>query len=218
MLIILNWKMFLSPQQELQRIKDYTETFSTLATRHTIALFPSFLSLSTLAPLLRSTHISLGAQDCSEHTYGAHTGQVAAAALAELGCTYVLLGHAERRALGETDELIARKARQAMTAGLQPIVCISELASVAHYSFLPNPIIAYEPISAIGTGKPPSIAEIDQTLRQIKQQLPHATVLYGGSVTNTLAPQLTTIALDGVLIGKASLDIQELVKIVESLK
>ncbi len=210
MLIACNWKMFCTPSQELKWVEQNKQILTKLAQNHTLILFPSFLSLQPLATLLKGTPILLGAQDCSEHEYGPFTGQTSAQALAELGCSYVVVGHLERRQLGETQEQIARKAAQATKAGLKPIVCVETLDQV-----IPHTITAYEPSSAIGTGITPSPTEIAATLNKLPAD---SLRLYGGSVSSKNAAEIGSIpSLGGLLIGKASLDIQELGKIVESL-
>lgn len=204
-IIALNWKMFLSPKQEVAFCEQNKSALVTIATNHTLVIFPSFLTLHTLMHVFAETPVNLGGQDCSEHEYGPYTGQVSAQALAELGCTYVLLGHAE---LGNTDEMVRKKTERALEAGLTPIVCTDKpIQTTAN--------VVYEPKGSIGTGVTPTPEEIERALSAI--QTP-GLKLYGGSVSSKNAAQLAQIpSLDGVLIGRASLDIQELSKIVNSL-
>jgi triosephosphate isomerase len=255
--------MFLSPQQEVAWCQEHKATLAAWAEQYTLIILPSFLSLHILMHIFADTAVQLGAQDCSAHTYGPHTGQISAQAVAELGCSHVLLGHAERRALGETDELIAQKLERARQAQLTPILCVDGATSLTEFAPLytrtfdssvscgsdsystrhrplgwppcvephkdpePNdtvhpsgvnsgstaPILAYEPAGAIGTGVTPAVEEIAATI----ERLPATKRIYGGSVSSKNAASLATIpGLDGFLVGRASLDIQELRKIVES--
>ena len=107
LLYACNWKMYMSVQEELMLFEQHKDGYTQLATQATIALFPSYLALPTIAashPLIKH-----GAQDCSDAPQGAYTGQISAKSLAQLGCTYCIIGHSERRKLGETSELIALK-------------------------------------------------------------------------------------------------------------
>lgn len=205
MFFALNWKMFLSPKQEVAFCEQNKSTLVDIATNHTLVIFPSYLTLHTLMHVFADTPVTLGGQDCSAHDYGPYTGQVSAQALAELGCTHVLLGHAE---VGDTDEMVREKIERTFAAGLIPVVCTEKPIQT-------TTTVAYEPKGSIGTGVTPTPEEIERALSAI--QTP-GLKLYGGSVSSKNAAQLAQIpSLDGVLIGRASLDIQELTKIVNSL-
>src|SRR5438093_3025412 len=177
--------------------------------------------------------VELGAQDVSAQAFGAYTGEVSAAMLKELGCRYALVGHSERRQYhGETDALVADKARAALAVGITPIVCIGEtlaereagrteevvkrqLAAVIHTNghCISEIVVAYEPVWAIGTGKTASPEEAQAVHAVLRAQLKAATehaadmrILYGGSVKADNAAQLFGQAdIDGGLIGGASL-------------
>ena len=191
--------------------------------------------------LLSGTPIGLGAQDLSAHAAGAYTGETSGAMLRDLGVRYAIVGHSERRQYhGETDAVVAEKARQALAAGITPIVCVGEslaereagtteevvkrqLAAVIHVNghCISEIVVAYEPVWAIGTGKTASPAQAQQVHAVLRAQLKAATaqsgrirILYGGSMNAANAAQLLAEPdIDGGLIGGASLDAQEFLAI-----
>ena len=197
-----------------------------------ILLCPPATVLGEVGKALEGSAIALGAQDCHEAAKGAHTGDIAAAMLADLGCAYVIVGHSERRAgYGETDARVAAKARAAHAAGLVAIVCIGETeaerdagqaeavvtrqlaASVPGAATAANTVVAYEPVWAIGTGRTPSDAEIAVMHARIRDDLAQRfadgaamRILYGGSVNAANAAQILAVAnVNGALVGGASL-------------
>lgn len=187
--------------------------------------------------------VSLGAQNMSMHDSGAHTGEVSASMLQETGCSYVILGHSERRAdHAETNEIVAQKVEKALTAGLIPILCVGETEEIRDggnlFAFLAEQIdaveqqigilqfahivLAYEPIWAIGTGKtasPEQAQEVHQFLREhlAKKNSDIAAkinILYGGSVKGSNAKELFSQKdVDGGLIGGASLNPEDFLSI-----
>jgi triosephosphate isomerase len=194
--------------------------------------------LPQVADLLRGSSISWGAQDVSDHPYGAYTGDVSAQMLRDFSCTYVLVGHSERRQYHqETDAVVARKARAALQAGLTPIICVGETEQErnegktlqvvrrqlqAILDLLQNQIdqclLAYEPVWAIGTGKVPSPEEAQEVHRELRLQLAKfddsaaskVVILYGGSLKPDNAESLLAMPdIDGGLVGGASLNVQE---------
>ena len=190
---------------------------------------PPEVYLSTVAKRLpKHARLVLGAQNCHTAITGAFTGETSAAMLADIGCRYVILGHSERRAAGETDATVAVKAKTAIAAGLMPILCVGEsqeayeakkttevlgaqldaLKSLAPRSYL----VAYEPIWAIGSGATPAGVEIASAHRYIKSVLGSATpVLYGGSVNAGNAQEILSLSeVSGALIGTASLAVSSM--------
>lgn len=179
--------------------------------------------------------LAFGAQDLSEHESGAWTGEVAAAMLADIGCSYALVGHSERRQHHhESDELVARKFKAAQAAGLQPILCLGEtlaereqdrteavigrqldaVITAAGIDAFARAVVAYEPVWAIGTGRTASPGQAQQVHAFIRSKLAShdATIanslrlLYGGSVKPDNAAELFAQPdVDGGLIGGASL-------------
>jgi triosephosphate isomerase (TIM) len=193
---------------------------------------PPATVLMVVAEALAGSVIALGGQDCHTAEKGAHTGDVSAAMLKDAGASTVILGHSERRAdHGESDALVRAKGEAARRAGLRIILCIGEtlaerdaghaLAVVSRQleGSLPDGLgaadvaIAYEPIWAIGTGRTPTVAQVEEVHAHIRRALaaklgdPAAVrILYGGSVKPDNAIQLMAAAnVDGALVGGASL-------------
>lgn len=129
LLYVANWKMQLSYTQAVTFARDNKNNFTHLAKqpKTTIVLCPSFDALSSIAPLFKETAIEIGAQNCAPYSVGAYTGEVAAQSLQEIGCTYCIVGHSERRTyFNEDDTLIAQKVRPLLENSITPIVCIGE--------------------------------------------------------------------------------------------
>lgn len=190
--------------------------------------------------------IAVGAQDVSAQASGAYTGEVSAAMLKDLGCRYVIVGHSERRQYhGETDELVADKARAALASGVTPIVCVGEtlaeheagrteevvrrqLAAVirANGHCISEIVLAYEPVWAIGTGKTASPEQAQAVHAVLRAQLKAATdqparvkILYGGSMNAANAASLLAQPdIDGGLIGGASLKAADFLKIIAAAR
>lgn len=189
--------------------------------------------------------IATGGQDCHANASGAHTGDLSAALLRDVGADYVILGHSERRAdHGETDAAVAAKAAAAQAAGLIAIICVGETeaqrdagetlvviarqlaGSVPAGSDAANTVIAYEPVWAIGTGRTPTndqIAEVHALLRReldgrVKDAV-NVRLLYGGSVKPSNAAEIFAIAnVDGALVGGASLKASDFGGIIAALE
>jgi triosephosphate isomerase len=186
--------------------------------------------------------IELGAQDVSKHEQGAFTGEISGAMLREFGVRYAIVGHSERRQYhGETDEMVADKAKAALAHGVTPIVCVGEtlaereagktaevvkrqLAAVIHVNghCISEIVVAYEPVWAIGTGKtatPEQAQEVHALLRaQLKAASTHPErvhILYGGSMNAANAAALLAQPdIDGGLIGGASLKAPDFLQII----
>jgi triosephosphate isomerase len=186
--------------------------------------------------------LTVGAQDVSAHAAGAYTGEISAAMLKELGCVYAIVGHSERRQYhGETDVLVAEKAKAALAKGITPIVCVGEtlterdagltedvvkrqLAAVIHANghCISEIVLAYEPVWAIGTGKTATPVQAQAVHAVLRAQLAAATphfakikILYGGSMNATNASALLGQSdIDGGLIGGASLKAVDFLTIV----
>ncbi|MDC8830908.1 triose-phosphate isomerase [Alteromonas gilva] len=189
---------------------------------------------------------ALGGQTMSELDNGAHTGDISAEMLLELGCRYVIVGHSERREdHGETNDMVAAKAAKALAAGLTPIICVGEslqtreagelesfiaaqldaLTATLSASQLAQAVIAYEPIWAIGTGKTASPEQAQQVHAFIRSHLAafdsnaaaSLPLLYGGSVNSANAQELfAQTDIDGGLIGGASLKVDEFRKVCQA--
>lgn len=199
----------------------------------TLGVFPPATLVAAAAQRLGDSGIMLGGQDCHPAESGAYTGSISAAMLKDAGATAVILGHSERRhGLGEDDALVKAKAATALAAGLVVVLCIGETeeeylagerdavlarqldGSLPEGGTADTLVVAYEPVWAIGTGRTPSLAEIDETHRHLRQMLTERTadgakmaLLYGGSVKADNAADIMTLAdVDGALVGGASLD------------
>ncbi|MCP5261846.1 MAG: triose-phosphate isomerase [Burkholderiaceae bacterium] len=200
--------------------------------------------LAQVQGLLAGSTLALGAQDVSSHEAGAYTGEVSAAMLREFGVRYAIVGHSERRQYhGEDDAVVAEKARQALAAGITPIVCVGEtlaqresgateevvkrqMAAVIHTNghCISEIVVAYEPVWAIGTGKTASPEQAQQVHAVLRTQIKAATsqpgrvrILYGGSMNAANAAQLLAQPdIDGGLIGGASLKPADFLSIISA--
>ena len=239
-LIAGNWKMNGNLQANETLIKGLLAGLGQLNCEVSVCV-PS-VYLAQCQSLLAGSAIDLGAQDVSSHEGGAYTGEIAPAMLKEFGVRYAIVGHSERRQYhGETDELVAAKAQQALSAGITPIVCVGEtlaereagkteevvkrqLAAVIHTNghCISEVVVAYEPVWAIGTGKtatPEQAQHVHAVLRaQLKAASPNADrikLLYGGSMNAANAAGLLVQSdIDGGLIGGAALKVQDFLTIV----
>ena len=198
-----------------------------------LLLCPPFTLLPAVARAVADSPVALGAQDCHSAASGAHTGDVAAPMLADVGCRYVIVGHSERRANhGESDQLVNAKAAAAHAAGLVAVVCIGETeadrndgktlaivgrqleASLPPSATADNTVVAYEPVWAIGSGRVPTegeIAAVHDHLRTLAGSRVSGgeglRLLYGGSVKAGNAAGILAIAnVNGALVGGASLN------------
>ena len=159
----------------------------------------------------------LGAQNCFWEEKGAFTGEISATMLKNLDCQYVIIGHSERRRhFGESDEMINKKIKAALMNGLKPILCIANLFQFKKSltGISKKVIIAYEPLSAIGTGKPYSVEKAKKMRNLIKSPF----VLYGGSVNSENAINyIKKAGFQGLLVGGASLIAKEFIEIVKNV-
>ena len=206
-----------------------------------VAVCPPFTLVDAVVQASEGA-FAVGGQDCHGGIKGAHTGCVAAAMLADLGATYVIVGHSERRQdQGERDADVRAKAEAALAAGLVPIVCVGETevqrdagetlrvvagqlaGSVPHAAGGETLVVAYEPVWAIGTGRTPSceqVSEVHTFLRAklvdlLGQEGQKVRLLYGGSVKPSNAAELMGLGdVDGALVGGASLTAADFVPIV----
>lgn len=210
-LIAGNWKMngtTASTKELLVEIKYHYESVADVE----FAVFPPFVYLDICAQLLGDTSIGWGAQNVSDQPGGALTGEISTTMLTDLNCSYVILGHSERRhILGESNELVANKVATTLQAGLRPVLCVGETLAereagktleivqeqLAHVlrlkdnlPALDSMVIAYEPVWAIGTGKtatPEQAEEVHATIRLccnegVAELGEQLRIIYGGSV------------------------------------
>jgi triosephosphate isomerase len=209
-----------------------------------VMVCPPAILTRRVKSVLKGTKIRVGGQDCHWNPAGAHTGDISAEMLKEAGCSAVIVGHSERRTHhGESDEIVARKAKAAQRAGLAAIICIGETleerkggatlavvsrqlkGSLPEGSTAANTVIAYEPVWAIGTGLTPTTAEVAEVHAHIRGELKtlvgeaeglEIRILYGGSVKPANAAELMGQAdVNGALVGGASLKAADFLGIVK---
>ncbi|MSR75776.1 MAG: triose-phosphate isomerase [Planctomycetes bacterium] len=238
-----NWKMNLGLAESLRLAEELRQRLTALPDRD-VAIFPTFVSVAAVAKALGESRIRVGGQDCAAQQDGAFTGAVSATILRSSGASMVILGHSERRhVFGETDAAVAAKLRQALAAGLTPILCVGETqaerdalqtASVVLRQLnsaldglgkddLARLVLAYEPVWAIGTGRsasPAQAQEVHALLRGALKERAGALaedlrILYGGSVKGAnIDTLMREIDIDGALVGGAALQADEFVRIV----
>ncbi len=232
-IIVGNWKMNVGP---LAQVRDWARAIS-LPSAVEVVLSPSTPFLSTVSAAVEGTNVKVSAQDCSSQPEGAFTGDVSASMLKDVGVSYVIIGHSERRqGHGETSDDVRKKAAQAIKAGLIPIICIGEseqertqgkamdvvrkqvMESIPDEATKGKILLAYEPVWAIGSGKTPSADDIRQMHGHILSVAAQRTglaperisVLYGGSVKADNAAGIMAVpGVAGVLVGGASLKLEE---------
>jgi triosephosphate isomerase (TIM) len=232
-LIVGNWKAFIaSPKEGLALLKSIDTGLPRSASADVVVCPPALL-VAYLRSEYGGKRISLGVQDLSFVSTGAHTGDVTATLARASGATYAILGHAERRAEGVTDMVVAREARAALDAGLTPIICVGEkerdrdghyfaaieqslTASVAGLmqSDATKLVIAYEPVWAIGAAAAPDARTVAEAVLFIRKTLASLygreaalkiKILYGGAVDETTAEDLFQNGQgNGFLVGRAS--------------
>jgi len=201
---------------------------------------PPATLLGAVGEALAGSAVGLGGQDCHQAAAGAHTGDIAAPMLADLGCRHVILGHSERRAgHGESAALVRAKAEAALAAGLIPILCIGETeaerdrgeafavvarqlaGSLPDRATAASAVVAYEPVWSIGSGRTPTLADIAALHGHLRAELARRfadaagfRLLYGGSVKPANAVEiLATANVNGALVGGASLKAEDFLAI-----
>jgi triosephosphate isomerase len=243
-LVAGNWKMngSLASLAEATRVADGVAARADL--RCEAMICPPFPLVGLLARALADRPVAVGAQDCHSKPSGAHTGDVSAELLADVGAVAVIVGHSERRQdHGESDALVADKARAAWRAGLVAIVCVGETeaereagrtldvigrqlaGSVPDGAGPGTTVVAYEPVWAIGTGRTPTPADVAEVHGFIRRTLAARLgeagrgirLLYGGSVKPSNARELMAVPdVDGALVGGASLKANDFLGIIDA--
>jgi triosephosphate isomerase (TIM) len=243
-----NWKMNLNHLEAIGLVQKLSFSLADADYEAVdVAVLPPFTDLRSVQTMVDGDHLRImyGGQDVSAHAAGAYTGEISAAMLARLGCTFVVVGHSERRQYHhEDDELVNAKVKATLTAGMTPILCVGEALAVrqageqvphtlaqldgALAGVSPEQaaglVIAYEPVWAIGTGEvatPEDAQEVCAAIRGRMAQLysppvaDDVRVLYGGSVKGSNASGIMAQRdIDGALIGGASLDVEDFVRII----
>jgi triosephosphate isomerase (TIM) len=227
MLIAGNWKMYKGQAETAEFCIELKRSLADLEAVD-VAVCPPFPSLAVAVQILAGTDIAVAAQNVHWEGEGPFTGEVSGPMLRELGVYGAIVGHSERRQLfGETDEGVAKRTRAALDAGLSVIACVGETEEeresgetedvlrrqVSVLEAEDNLVVAYEPVWAIGTGKT-ATPEITQEAHEFIKGLLNVPVLYGGSVKPENAEELLSLpAVDGALVGGASLDVESFTSI-----
>ena len=240
-----NWKMNKTPSET----KEFMTNFKAIMPKGRwcdIALCVPAVCIPAAVRAMRETRVGIGAENCNPNPNGAYTGEIATDMLVDAGCKYVIIGHSERRAMGETDADVNAKVLAALEAGLTPIMCcgdsLEQREAVITDEWISMQIklglkdvpedkirkvvIAYEPIWAIGTGKtatPEQAQEVCEGIRAVVRKLYSSknaravSILYGGSMNEKNAFELLAQPdIDGGLIGGASLVPEKFVQIIEA--
>ncbi len=240
-----NWTMNLTHPEAVALVQKLAWILADKKHDHTkteVVVVPPYTDLRSVQTVVDGDHLAIryAAQDVSEHDSGAYTGEISATMLAKLGCSYVVVGHSERREYhAESDATVNAKARQAVGAGMTPIVCVGEgldvrkagehvpytLAQVdgSLAGFTPQEVaslvVAYEPVWAIGTGEVATPEDAQEVCAAIRSRLRETAgdeaadacrILYGGSVkAANIAGIMAKEDVDGALVGGASLQAEE---------
>lgn len=243
-LVVGNWKMH-GLSTDIGEIVTMSEVIDRQSLSVDVGLcLPATLIARAGQALPVVSKLAIGGQDCHAAESGAHTGDISAAMMSDAGAAMVIIGHSERRAdHGETSEMVAKKTEAVLSADLLPIVCVGETraereggqaerivtsqisASLPGDAASRTIVIAYEPVWAIGTGLVPTLDDIADMHRVIRDQLAgidadwanRTRILYGGSVKpDNAAGILAVDGVDGALVGGASLKASDFLKIVDA--
>ena len=241
-LVAGNWKMHGSRAENASLVRSLLDQARADATTE-VMLCPPFVYLHEVGRLLKDSDVALGAQSLCAEAMGAFTGEVSGAMLKDVGCSYVLVGHSERRQIyAEGDALVARKFLAAQSQGLVPVLCVGEtleeregertaqvvarqldaVLAVSGVGAFRSAVIAYEPVWAIGTGRNASPDQAQDVHAMIRGKMAaldatigaSVRILYGGSVKASNARELFAMPdIDGGLVGGASLKADEFARI-----
>jgi triosephosphate isomerase (TIM) len=239
--VVANWKM----NMNLDSISKFVEAFPKESFPADVVICPPapYLYVLQAWKVKLNAAFALGAQNVHSEKSGAFTGDVSAEQLLDVGCQYVIIGHSERRAIGESNSFIHEKVKQALASGLIPILCVGEtemerklnktnevveeqvLKALQNIEDISRVIIAYEPVWAIGTGQsavPEQAQEVHQFIRsvvvkQFGSQAGQLPILYGGSAKPDNAKEYSAMSdIDGLLVGGASLKADDFKKIIQA--
>ncbi|MCB2090164.1 MAG: triose-phosphate isomerase [Alphaproteobacteria bacterium] len=230
-LVAGNWKMngLKASASELSKLNTLIQE---KGAKCDVLICPPYTLINTFVSL-NAKNVSIGAQDCHMNMSGAHTGDISAEMICDLGCEYIIVGHSERRAdHGESNEIVKAKAVAAQSVGATAIICVGETieqreagqalqvvttqvkASIPDSAKVENTIIAYEPVWAIGTGHTPTTGDVEEVHQAVRDVLQsrfgdagrNIRILYGGSVKASNALELMSVKnVNGALVGGASL-------------
>jgi triosephosphate isomerase len=219
--ILGNWKANKTIAEAKEWIAAVGTGLSGLPPHVTMILCPAFHHV----PLFDGTPLApfMGVQDVSPFPNGAYTGEVSAA-MVRGTALYALIGHSERRThFGDTDEIVAEKTKQALAAGIRPVVCVSDVSQARRLNelvptFGAAGLILYEPVGAIGSGKADAPENADRVATELIGVLPNVPILYGGSVVpENVASYVAQEHISGVGVGGASLDPKKFLTLVATI-
>jgi triosephosphate isomerase len=234
-LIVANWKCNPTTLREAKELFDSVRNGIRNIKNVETVICPPFVYFPPISSfIVQRSSFKLGAQDCFWEEKGAFTGEISPTMLKDAGCQYVIIGHSERRRyFGETDKMINKKIKAAISVKLKPILCIGETEKERKagktykvlktqlqigLSGISSFIVAYEPIWAIGQGKACGITEAQAVNLFIKKTVDNVRLLYGGSVNSQNAKSFIEKAnFHGLLVGSASLKPREFIKIVKTI-
>ncbi|NLJ84240.1 MAG: triose-phosphate isomerase [Halanaerobiaceae bacterium] len=246
-LIAGNWKMHKTMSEAEELVKELKDRLAGIEDVE-IAVCPTSVNLLPVYNIIADSNIKLGAQNMHWEESGAYTGEISGPMLKEIGATYVIIGHSERREyFQESDEDVNRKAKAAFKYGLRPIICVGETleereagktmekvkgqikAALAGLSKeqIAETVIAYEPIWAIGTGRTATAEDANEVIKAIRELVredfadaaDQIRIQYGGSVkASNIEELMAQPEIDGALVGGASLDVDSFVQIVEGAR
>lgn len=237
--LIANWKCNKSPIEAEMFMDKLKEIQDTIPEENVVVVCPSMLSVDRVAESMQGTKFHCGVQNFFNYDGGAYTGEIALTQLLSMNVSFSIIGHSERREyFGETDEIVNMKTHTALLSGLNPVVCVGESLEERQEEKTPQIITnqvreaikdipadavkkiiwAYEPLWAIGTGKTATPDDADKVCHLIKEvvaneigcDVSNINVLYGGSVKATnFYDYVSSVSIDGVLVGGASLDFEQ---------
>jgi triosephosphate isomerase len=246
-LVVGNWKMNPTSIDEAKHISGKTRLVAAGLINTNVVACPPAVFISACIPRNKAANFSIGAQSVFFEEEGAYTGEVSANMLKSVGASHVIAGHSEERARGDTDEIVSKRIKVILEAGLIPIVCVGEKSrdneSGSHFDFLKEQIkntfanvpkkyaseiiLAYEPVWAIGAKEamaPEQIYEMNLFVKKTFADLfgsdlaIKATVLYGGSVTFRNAGDIIkTGQVDGLLVGRESVNVAGFVELLKEV-
>jgi triosephosphate isomerase len=244
-LVVGNWKLYVNSLADGRKLlKDIDRKFPR-GVKAAVAVCPQVALAAALKSAYGGKRIAFGIQDVSFDAEGAHTGSVSPLAVSSTGIQYAIVGHVERRALGDSDEIVSKKAAAALSAKLHPIICVGEPvrdAEGAHFAVLAKNVsaslaridhseasrvtIAYDPLWAIGQKEAPSSRIVSEAIIFVRKTLAElwgreaalkTRIIYGGSVTPESAAEFKKgSAAQGLLVGRASVDADSFTKIIKA--
>ena len=229
-LLVANYKM--NGNQNFY--KKVNKQINKLKSKDTVILCPPFVYMPILK--INNKFVEIGSQDVAHEFNNKSTGEVSADMLKEFEVKYSIVGHSERRNVGETNEMVAKKVKHCVDNNICPIICVGEktkrsstliikkqlLSSISKVNKSAKLIFAYEPVWAIGSGEVPTNHKINKIIQSIKQTLKengftNVKVLYGGSVNETNYKELLQTCADGFLLGGVSLKLDKLETLIKGV-